>query len=154
MPCPSRSRSQVRDEASRLKIAGTGSGVSARAPHALRAEVLWTLWLLPLLFAGRVLGQVVAGTLAPSWLPPFEQWDSHTLPYPVLFAGQLVLLGLQGKLALDATHRRPVLRAATPMASDGVWCSDCPRGRSRFPASALRVGARRTTLEDTQGGSP
>ena len=52
------------------------------------------LWLLLSLFALRVLGQllVVAG-LAP-FLPPIDEWQSGLLPYPLLLASQILILGV------------------------------------------------------------
>ncbi len=56
-----------------------------------RAAVLWPLLSL---FALRVLGQllVVAG-LAP-FLPPINDWQSGLLPYPLLLASQILILGV------------------------------------------------------------
>ena len=52
------------------------------------------LWILFTLFALRVLGQllVVAG-LAP-FLPPMDDWQSGVLPYPLLLASQILILGV------------------------------------------------------------
>ena len=52
------------------------------------------LWILLFLFVGRVTGQllVVAG-LAP-FLPPIDDWQSGLLPYPVLLASQILILGV------------------------------------------------------------
>jgi len=79
---------------------------------------LIALSLLPVLFAGRVLGQLLALTVAPSFLPPFEEWDSNTLPYPALFAAQVLILCLQLRIAVDlwraeGTFARPRPRAGT-----------------------------------------
>ena len=40
----------------------------------------------------RVIGQLIVVLRAPRWLPPMEQWQSGLLPYPVLLAGQIVVL--------------------------------------------------------------
>ena len=52
------------------------------------------LWILLALFALRVLGQflVVAG-VAP-FLPPMDDWQSGLLPYPLLLASQILILGV------------------------------------------------------------
>jgi uncharacterized protein len=52
------------------------------------------LWILLFLFSLRVLGQllVVAG-VAP-FLPPLDDWQSGLLPYPVLLASQILILGV------------------------------------------------------------
>ena len=54
------------------------------------------LWVLLSLFALRVLGQllVVAG-IAP-FLPPMDDWQSGLLPYPLLLASQILILGVLG----------------------------------------------------------
>jgi len=50
------------------------------------------LWLFTCLLLLRVIGQIVVVLRAPRWLPPMEQWQSGLLPYPVLLAGQIVVL--------------------------------------------------------------
>ena len=67
-----------------------------------RATVLWTLLAL---FALRVLGQllVVAG-VAP-FLPPMDDWQSGLLPYPLLLASQIVILGLLATVCAQFSHR-------------------------------------------------
>ena len=62
------------------------------------APALWpgataaVLAVLSVLFAGRVLGQVLVVTRHPTWLPPMEQWYSGLLPYPRLLATQIAIL--------------------------------------------------------------
>jgi hypothetical protein len=52
------------------------------------------LWLLLSLFALRVLGQLfVAAGLAP-FLPPMDAWQSGLLPYRLLLASQILILGV------------------------------------------------------------
>ena len=64
------------------------------------------LWILLGLFALRVLGQllVVAG-LAP-FLPPIGDWQSGLLPYPILLASQIVILGTLGAVCVQFTRGR------------------------------------------------
>jgi hypothetical protein len=64
------------------------------------------LWTLLALFALRVLGQllVVAG-VAP-FLPPMGDWQSGLLPYPLLFASQLVILALFGIICVQISYGR------------------------------------------------
>lgn len=50
------------------------------------------LWLLAGLFAFRVVAQPAA-LLFDRLLPSFNSWDGGVLPYPVLLATQLVILG-------------------------------------------------------------
>ena len=40
----------------------------------------------------------------PTWLPPMATWQSGLLPYPVLFASQVVILALLARIALDVTR--------------------------------------------------
>lgn len=78
------------------------------------------LWILLLLFACRVTGQllVVAG-LAP-FLPPMDDWQSGLLPYPLLLMSQILILALLGTVCVHFSRgsgyfvtRRPWL--ATPL---------------------------------------
>ena len=64
------------------------------------------LWILLALFALRVIGQllVVAG-LAP-FLPPMHEWQSGLLPYPLLLASQIAILGIFGTVCVQFTRGR------------------------------------------------
>ena len=55
----------------------------------------FVLVVLMVAFAGRVIVQLVQLVHPVTWLPSFEQWQSGTLPYAVLLAGQLAILGAQ-----------------------------------------------------------
>lgn len=50
------------------------------------------LWILLLLFIGRVAGQVIVMTVHPRWLPPPPQWYSGLIPYPYLLTFQLLFI--------------------------------------------------------------
>ena len=54
-----------------------------------------------LLFALRVLGQVVVVTRAPRWLPANEHWYSGLMPYRYLLPSQLVLLAVMVVICAD-----------------------------------------------------
>jgi len=54
-----------------------------------------------LLFALRVLGQVVVVTRAPRWLPANEHWYSGLMPYRYLLPAQLVLLAVMVVICVD-----------------------------------------------------
>ena len=69
--------------------------MSATRPYAV------ALATLTVLFLGRVAGQVVVGLWAPAWLPPFDEWDSGLIPYPLLLLAQAVILVLQTKVCAD-----------------------------------------------------
>jgi uncharacterized protein len=59
------------------------------------------LWIFTVLLFLRVVGQIVVVRHAPRWLPPMEQWQSGLLPYPVLLAGQAVVLTLMVWISAD-----------------------------------------------------
>jgi hypothetical protein len=59
------------------------------------------LWLFTALLFLRVIGQIVVVLWAPRWLPPMHQWQSGLLPYPVLLAGQILVLTLMVWICLD-----------------------------------------------------
>jgi len=59
------------------------------------------LWLFTVLLFFRVIGQIVVVLFAPRWLPPMAQWQSGLLPYPVLLAGQAVVLTLMVWISAD-----------------------------------------------------
>ena len=52
------------------------------------------LWILLVLFALRVLGQLLVVSGFAPCLPPMDEWQSGLLPYPVLLASQTVVLGV------------------------------------------------------------
>jgi hypothetical protein len=55
-------------------------------------ELAPILWLLTVLFAVRVAGQVLVALRSPAWLPPMDEWN--LVPYRVLLPVQLVILGV------------------------------------------------------------
>ena len=59
------------------------------------------LWAFTVLLIARVVGQLIVATSAPRWLPPMEQWQSGLLPYPMLVAGQAVVLTLMVWISID-----------------------------------------------------
>jgi hypothetical protein len=81
--------------------------VSGRNKHYnLTAVTASLLWILLLLFAFRVFGQllVVAG-VAP-FLPPMDHWQSGLLPYPALLASQVVILVLLTSVCVQFSRGR------------------------------------------------
>lgn len=63
------------------------------------------LWSLQALFLLRVLGQVHVGLYAPDWLPPWREWYSGLLPYPLLLPAQLLLLMWMTVISYDNTRK-------------------------------------------------
>jgi len=79
---------------------------------------------LLLLFLGRVIGQVLAATAAPSWLPPMVRWYSGLMPYRYLLPTQIVLLVLMTAMAVGVGRRRAPLGNFSPDAGGWiVWAS-------------------------------
>jgi hypothetical protein len=75
--------------------------------------------VLLVLFLGRVVGQILAATTAPSWLPPMARWYSGLMPYRYLLPTQIVFLVLMTAMTIGvARHTSPfgALSAGT-----GVW---------------------------------
>jgi hypothetical protein len=78
------------------------------------------LWILLTLFVLRVLGQLlVVNGLAP-FLPPLDEWQSGLLPYPVLLASQILLVGVLATVCVQFTRGkgyfvRPHYWLATPL---------------------------------------
>lgn len=82
-----------------------------------RSDARW-LWLLLALFSLRVLGQALVAAFSVSFLPPMEEWFSGVIPYPLLLAIQLVMIGVFATICIDLTRgagyfarRRPGLGA-------------------------------------------
>jgi hypothetical protein len=76
----------------------------------------WALWLLTGMFAFRVAAQPAALTFD-GLLPSFDSWDGGVLPYPVVLASQLVILGW---LARTAWRERDVCRPSLVFGAGGV----------------------------------
>jgi hypothetical protein len=85
---------------------------SARAYAVVMAVLL-------VLFLGRVVGQILAATTAPSWLPPMARWYSGLMPYRYLLPTQIVFLVLMTAMTIGvARHTSPF---GTLSAGTGVW---------------------------------
>ena len=74
--------------------------------------------LLALFFA-RVLGQIVAATMAPPWLPPMRRWYSGLMPYRYLLPTQIVFLVFLAVTTLSIARRSAPLGTAAP--GVGTW---------------------------------
>ena len=73
-------------------------GVDGRRAHAA------ALWVLSLLFLGRVAGQALVVCCAVTWLPPMEAWYSGLLEYRWLLPAQVLILAVQAWVAADLTR--------------------------------------------------
>jgi hypothetical protein len=70
-------------------------------PAQVPAPYPWLLGIFTLLFVLRVLGQILVGIREVGFLPPFEQWYSGLLPYPLLLPAQIALAALMLKIVAD-----------------------------------------------------
>jgi hypothetical protein len=59
------------------------------------------------LFFGRVAGQLLVATTAPTWLPPMHRWYSGLVPYRYLLPIRILLLGLMAAMAIGVGRRSP-----------------------------------------------
>ena len=85
---------------------------SARAYAVVMAVLL-------VLFLGRVVGQILAATTAPSWLPPMARWYSGLMPYRYLLPTQIVFLALMTAMTIDVDRQSSPF--GTISASTGAW---------------------------------
>jgi hypothetical protein len=125
----------------------------------------WIMAVLLALFVLRVLGQVLAATTAPPWLPPMRRWYSGLMPYRYLLPTQIVFVvvmtmmtvavasdsrslgGLSrtaGAWAVWASYVYAlgmVVRAVRYARSPGPpWCADPDRLPLRAGGVSVRVG--------------
>ncbi len=71
------------------------------------------------LFLARVLGQIFAATLAPSWLPPMRRWYSGLMPYRYLLPTQIVFLVIMTAMTVSVAHESAPLGVEAPAV--GTW---------------------------------
>lgn len=69
------------------------------ASESNRGRVI-VLWACTVLFLLRVVGQLEALLVAPSWLPPMYDWYSGLIPYPILVPVQIAILMLMSALVM------------------------------------------------------
>ena len=75
--------------------------------------------VLLVLFLGRVVGQILAATTAPSWLPPMARWYSGLMPYRYLLPTQIVFLVLMTAMTIDVDRQSSPF--GTISTSTGAW---------------------------------
>lgn len=64
------------------------------------------LWMLLTLFVLRVLGQFLVALGAAPFLPPMDEWQSRLLPYPLLLASQIVIIGVLAMVCMQLSRGR------------------------------------------------
>ena len=75
--------------------------------------------VLLVLFVGRVLGQVLVVTIAPSWLPPMARWYSGLMPYRYLLPTQIVFIVLMTAMTIGVDRQSAPF--GTISAGAGGW---------------------------------
>ena len=75
--------------------------------------------VLLVLFLCRVVGQILAATTAPAWLPPMARWYSGLMPYRWLLPTQIVFLAVMTVMTLGVYRGVPPL--GTLSAAAGSW---------------------------------
>src|SRR5258705_8153206 len=72
---------------------------------------------LLVLFLGRVVGQMLAATTAPSWLPPMARWYSGLMAYRYLLPTQIVFLVVMTAVTIGVDRQA----APSLSANAGAW---------------------------------
>jgi hypothetical protein len=88
------------------------------------APYVGLLWVLFALFLARVLGQILAATIRPAWLPPMARWYSGLMPYRYLLPSQLLIIALMIAMVLGLSSTTGSF--GTPRATVGIavaWAS-------------------------------
>jgi hypothetical protein len=106
-----------------------------RSPSATsRRRRAWAglMAVLATLFAARVAGQLVQRFLPQPELPPFQQWQGSSLPYSMLLASQVTILGAMACAIHGAW--RGAMRATAARARVCAWL-----GASYMAAATARL---------------
>ena len=76
------------------------------------------------LFVLRVVGQILAATIAPRWLPPMPRWYSGLMPYRYLLPTQVAFIVLMAAMTLAVARGGSTLGApGSVVAAWIVWAS-------------------------------
>ena len=81
--------------------------------------------VLLLLFLVRVFGQILAATVAPSWLPPMARWYSGLMPYRYLLPTQIVFLAVMTAMTVSVARESAPLGVAAPAAGTWIVWASC-----------------------------
>jgi hypothetical protein len=71
--------------------------------HEPRSYVV-LLWVLFVLFVGRVVGQILVATMRPRWLPPMARWYSGVMRYRYLLPAQVLIIVLMSAMIMGVTN--------------------------------------------------
>ena len=76
------------------------------------------------LFVGRVVGQILAATVAPAWLPAMNRWYSGVMPYRYLLPVQILFIAVMLAMIAGVASGAGVLGTANATAGRWiVWAS-------------------------------
>ena len=79
------------------------------------------LWTLLLLFALRVVGQLLVVAGAAPFLPPMDEWQSGLLPYPMLLTSQILILALLGTVCVQFSRGSGDFVRYQPWMATPLW---------------------------------
>jgi hypothetical protein len=101
--------------------------MAADAPLVLplsRGASVLALSVLLALFVLRVLGQILAATAAPRWLPPMARWYSGVMPYRYLLPTQIVfVIAMTAIIVQVATESAPLGAGSHAAGGWLIWAS-------------------------------
>ena len=81
--------------------------------------------VLLLFFLARVFGQILAATVAPSWLPPMPRWYSGLMPYRYLLPTQIVFVVVMLALTVSVARESAPLGVAAPATGKLIVGASC-----------------------------
>ena len=68
-----------------------------------RPILIWILWICLVLFACRIIGQILVEFFEVTFLPPSKEWFSGIISYPILLVLQIAIILLMAQVATDLT---------------------------------------------------
>lgn len=84
-------------------------------PHLRLGDDPWPfvaiMWVLFALFVARVVGQILAATTRPRWLPPMSRWYSGVMRYRYLLPSQLLIIALMAAMIVAVSREAEPLGA-------------------------------------------
>jgi hypothetical protein len=82
------------------------------------------MWVLFALFVARVVGQILAATIRPRWLPAMARWYSGVMPYRYLLPAQLIISALMVVMIVSVSWEVGHLGARNPsLGVVALWAS-------------------------------
>ena len=75
----------------------------ANAKDDCRPILIWILWICLVLFACRIIGQILVEFFEVTFLPPSKEWFSGIISYPILLVFQIAIILFMAQVATDLT---------------------------------------------------